>query len=208
VGWAARQAWSRVAFSETHVWYELDPALPRPHRPLEAGLVLRRGTVTDVSILRKLDTLTPDEARHRIAGGNDWWLVLDGSEPLFSCWIFPARAPVVAAIGGELALADGMSCLEDSLTSAAARGRGIAPAAWGAIADRLAAQGQQRMVTKVTVENAPSRRAVEKLGFQPVALMRFQRLGPLSRTRVRALDPERGHFFAERLDQRDGPGRR
>jgi hypothetical protein len=199
--WAADKARDRVSFAETHVWYELDPSGERPRRALEAGLTLRRGELSDVSILRKLETVTPDEASHRIDEGNQWWLVLDGDQLLFSCWIFPRLAPVLAAPGGEIALPDGMVCLEDSVTTAAARGRGIAPAAWSAIADGLDGDGQRRIVTKVTVENIPSRKAVEKVGFEPVAMMRFKRIGPLSRTFVRALDQQRGRFFTECLDR-------
>jgi RimJ/RimL family protein N-acetyltransferase len=88
-------------------------------------------------------------------------------------------------------------CLEDSVTSAAARGRGIAPAAWGAIADTLALEGQRKMITKVTVENTASRRAVTKSGFEEIALMHFRRRGPIHRTSIQVLDVNRGAFFAQ-----------
>lgn len=209
-GGAVAWAWSRVSakviFTERHVWYELDPGAERPKRALEAGLTLRRGEADDASLLADLETVTPDEASARIDGGNDQWLVLDGDELLFSCWIFRRLTPVLGAPGGELALADGMVCLEDSVTTAAARGRGIAPAAWSAIGDGLAGEGQRRMITKVTVENAPSRKAVEKAGFEGVAIMGFKRIGPLKRLTVNAIDPIRGAFFVEALDHRAATG--
>jgi GNAT superfamily N-acetyltransferase len=93
-----------------------------------------------------------------------------------------------------------MVCLEDSVTAPLARGRGVAPAAWSAIADELAGEGVRRMITKVRVDNLPSRKAVEKVGFEGVALMHFKRIGPLRRTSVRRLEERRGRYFAEALD--------
>jgi Acetyltransferase (GNAT) family len=200
--WAWEGAWDRIVFSERHIWYELSPPAERPRRELEPGLTLRRGQVADVALLEDLETVSPSDARSRIESGNDLWLVLDGEQLLFSCWIFRERTPVLAARGGGLSLPPGMVCLEDSVTGTAARGRGIAPAAWCAIADALKQEGQQRMVTKVTVENVPSRKAVEKVGFREAAIMYHRRLGPLWRTSVRALDAEGGRFFVESLDSR------
>lgn len=173
-------AWSGVVLKETHIWYELDPTSERPRRVLEPGLVLRRAEVEE---------------------GNDRWLVLDDRDrPLFSCWIFRRRAPAVAAPQGQIELAHRMVCLEDSVTAPLARGRGVAPAAWSAIADELAGEGVRRMITKVRVDNLPSRKAVEKVGFEGVALMHFKRIGPLRRTSVRRLEERRGRYFAEALD--------
>jgi RimJ/RimL family protein N-acetyltransferase len=201
-------AWSRVVLNESHVWYELDPTSERPRRVLEDGLVLRRGEVADVAMLADLDTIHGEAARSRLEDGNDLWLVLDGDQPLFSCWIFRRRSPAVAAPQGELELARGMVCLEDSVTAPAARGRGVAPAAWSAIADDLADEGVRRMITKVEVDNVPSRKAVEKAGFEGVALMHFKRIGPLRRTSVQRLEARRGSYFAETLDgsSPDTPG--
>jgi GNAT superfamily N-acetyltransferase len=198
--WAWQVAWSRVVLTETHIWYELDLMSERPRRALQSGLSLRRGQVPDLSMLAELKTVSPGAARARLEGGNDLWLVLDGDQLLFSCWIFRSRAPVAAATGGEIELADAMVCLEDSVTTPAARGRGIGPAAAAAVADRLADEGQRRMVTKVTVDNLASRKAAVKMGFEPVAVMHFKRRGPLRRTTVRALDEQRGRYFVETLD--------
>jgi RimJ/RimL family protein N-acetyltransferase len=195
----ARKARERVAFSESHVWYELDLTAPRETRVLEEGLILRPGREADLALLEQLDTVWPERARRRLQDGNDWWLVLDQGAPLFSCWIFRERAPVLAAPQGELALPAGCVCLEDSVTSAAARGRGIAPAAWSAIAASLAQEGQRRMITKVTVENVPSRRAVTKAGFVEVAIMHFRRRGIRSGTSVDVLEQDGGAFFAAAL---------
>ena len=206
LAWGWQRAWCRVVLNESHIWYELDPASERPRRVLEPDLVLRRGEVADVSMLAELNTIHGEAARRRLEQGNDLWLVRDGGQLLFSCWIFRGRAPAVAARHGAFELAHGMVCLEDSVTAPAARGRGIAPAAWSAIADDLADEGVRRMITKVSVDNVPSRKAVEKVGFRGVALMDFKRIGPVRRTSVRRLDERRGSYFAETLD-RSSPDR-
>lgn len=207
---AARRAWEKLArqsvLSESHVWYHLGLAATRPSRPLAPELRLWRGTESDVPLLDMIETVWPAEARARLADGNDWWLVQEQGPPLFSCWIFRERTPVLGAPHGQLELPAGHVCLEDSFTSAAARGRGIAPAAWGAIADSLAAEGEHHMITKVAVTNAASRRAVEKAGFEAVALMHFTRRGPRRRISVELLDPSRGGVIADALGIRTPTG--
>lgn len=201
LAWAWQKAWGRFVLDETHIWYELDPASERPRRVLEPGLMLRRGERRDLSTLAELNTTHGEAARSRLERGNDLWLVVDGRDKLlFSCWIFRRRAPAVAAPQGRIELARGMVCLEESVTAPAARGRGVAPAAWCAIADELADEGVRRMITKVTVENLPSRTAVEKVGFEGVALMHFKRIGPKRRTSVKRLDERRGRYFVVALD--------
>jgi RimJ/RimL family protein N-acetyltransferase len=65
---------------------------------------------------------------------------------------------------------------------------GIAPAAWTLIGDELARAGFNTLVTKIETSNTPSRRAVEKVGYRPVAEMRYMRVGSRRRTAVRSLD--------------------
>ena len=192
--------WGRVFLFEHHVWFALDVAAPRPRLELEAGLTLRRGGESDLDLLAQLPTISTDDARRRLAGRNALWLVLDGEQPLFACWIFRDETPVIAAPGGEMTLGDDTLCLEDSVTAAAARGRGVAPGAWTSIADGLAREGVRELITKVEVQNIASRRAVEKVGFRPVALMHFLRIGPWERTRVDALELHRGAVIVALLE--------
>jgi hypothetical protein len=95
-------------------------------------------------------------------------------------------------------------CLEDSETHTTTRGRGIAPAAWCAIADALVSEGKQRMVTQVWVENKPTQRAVQKTGFDELAIMHYSRFGPLRRSSIEVLDPARAAFAAELFDAVSG----
>jgi L-amino acid N-acyltransferase YncA len=74
----------------------------------------------------------------------------------------------------------GTACLEDSVTAVHCRGRGLAPAVWARVADSLAGQGFAALITKVAEDNLPSRRAVEKAGFEPVARMELIHVWPVT----------------------------
>jgi GNAT superfamily N-acetyltransferase len=202
VRWACQRLLECVVRDERHVWLALDPAGDRPRPSLPHGLILRRGRESDLNLLSELETAAPLEARERIRTGNELWLVMDGDRPVFSCWIFHSRTPTVAARGGWLSLPAGTVCQEDSMTAPSARGRGVAPAAWAAIADAAAANGQHRVIRKTEVQNARSRRAGDKVGYKPFALMRYRRLGPVWRTSIRVLERELGEDLAARLDSR------
>jgi RimJ/RimL family protein N-acetyltransferase len=194
--------WQQVSFAETHIWYELDLTQGAPPvRALGDGLTLRTADDPDADLLVQLPTVVPAEARRRMAAGNDLWIVLEGQQLLFSCWIFHDRTPTVAAAGGEFELPADTVCLEDSIAAPAARGRGIAPATWTAIAGVVSQDGRRRIVTKVTIENTPSRRAVEKAGFEEIGMMSFKRLGFRSRTQIEPLDARAG-FLVDGLDGR------
>lgn len=205
VGGALRAAparlWGRVFLFEHHVWYALDVAAQRSRRELEERLTLRRGGESDLDLLARLPTVSTDQARLRLARRNALWLVLDGEQLLFACWIFHGETPVVAAHGREMRLGDDTVCLEDSVTAAAARGRGVAPGAWTSIADGLARDGVRQLITKVEGQNIASRKAVEKVGFQPVALMHFLRIGPWEQTRVDVIELDRGAQIVAMLEQ-------
>jgi L-amino acid N-acyltransferase YncA len=193
-------AWVGRALSNEfdQVWYVLDLGRVNP-RPLAEGYELMLVSDDDVGLITELvDTVhaeneaagntvmdlpsfTPQETQSRRAQGAQTWLVVKGREPAFACWIFPRKTPVISAVGGELELPAGAACLEDSVTGGNHRGKGIAPAAWTAIAERLPDQGFDVLITKVAVENVPSRKAVEKAGFVGAAIMHHRRRGPVTR---------------------------
>lgn len=129
--------------------------------------------------------------------GSVVWSVFAEDEKVFGCWTHARRTPLRVLPDGLLDLPPAVACLEDSWTLPAFRGRGVAPAAWAAVADRL--EGTGTLVTKIRDDNAPSRRGVEKVGFVAVAEMEVRQNGPLVRLRCAAADPRAG-FLAERLD--------
>ena len=180
----ARTARERAHLNEEHIWYELPLAGGRERRPLPEGLELVEADDEQTQLLAGLPAMSPADAARLRARGGRLFLVLDGREPLFACWIHTTRTPTIAARGGWLALPPGVVCLEDSVTAPAARGRGVAPAAWSALADRLHEAGVGSMVTKVGVENAPSRKAVEKAGFREAGSMRLRRVGPRTEVQI------------------------
>ena len=196
-----------VRLDASHLWYVLDVTGGRPRRELPEGVRFAQGGPGDADRLDELDTITPAAARERLAGGADLWMVLDDEDRLaFACWTYPRSTPTIAARGGWLELPPGVASLEDSVTSADHRGRGIAPAAWTLVADAIAERGFERLMTIVGVENVPSRRAVLKAGFGSFALTRLHRRR--MRTTVEAwtsADPL-GREIARRLPARPGDG--
>lgn len=195
---ALRRAW---ALREHDIWFALDLGGERPRRSLPDGMELRRGGATDLPRLEGLVHYRRAEALARLALPARLHLVTEGDEVLFVCWVFPRATPLGVAPDGTLELPTGVACLEDSVAAPAARGRGIAPAAWALIADDLAAEGFAHLVTKVQSDNDGSRRAVRKAGFVEVAEALVSRTGPLWRARVQPLDAGLGAELARRLER-------
>jgi GNAT superfamily N-acetyltransferase len=129
-------------------------------------------------------SLGAEGARVRLEEGATLWLVTEDERLAFACWTFPDRAPAWAARDAAIPLPDGVVCLEDSHSSPDFQGRGVAPAAWSGIADRLAAEGHMALLTKVGEGNSASRRAVEKAGFVEVAHMQMGRRAWSKRVRI------------------------
>jgi RimJ/RimL family protein N-acetyltransferase len=201
LGGVAREAVSRagdaIHLHEEHVWYELEVATVPPAEAFAPPLRLVRAEADDLARVEELGRSAVD-AREWHADGHDLFLVLDREAVAFSCWNFRGRTPVLAAPGGWLELPGDTVCLEHSITEPTHRGQGIAPRAWMLLANRLADEGKRAMVTKVEVDNAPSRRAVEKAGFREVALQTLDRTGPRRRVRLDVLAPA-GTALRERL---------
>lgn len=162
---------------ERHVWYRLDLERGWPQRELPPGFEIVRGGAGELPFLKQLETVGYIEGLRRIESGADFWLIRNGGNAAFSCWIFRRRAPVLAAPGGWLDLPEGIVCLEDTVTAPHYRGRGLAPAAYSWVTDSLAQEGVKAIVTKIEEINIPARRAVEKAGLRPVATMNLLRIG-------------------------------
>jgi GNAT superfamily N-acetyltransferase len=178
---------------ERPIWYRLDVGVDRPVRPLAEGLRLRRATVDDVpAIPEELFHVRPESALERFdVPGTELWIVEDAEAPRFACWLFGARTPVANADEGWLELPDGVVCLEDSMASPVIRGKGVAPAVWTALAADLRSRGASFMITRVDESNIPSRRAVEKAGFEEMFVMDVRRVATWWRARAddRPADP-------------------
>ncbi|MFL6712322.1 MAG: GNAT family N-acetyltransferase [Sulfurifustis sp.] len=195
--WAAGRA---LYLRERHVWYRLDLGSPRPRFDLRPGLELMRAGAADLPLLEQLETVGRAEAQRRLAGGADLWMVRNGNDALFACWIFRGRMPVLAAPGGWLALPARTVGMEDSIANPRYRGTGVAPAAWSTLADHLARAGVAAIVTKVEEQNTPCRRSIEKAGFRIVAGMYLRRICMRPRVQMTAHDtPPSCAFLLESL---------
>jgi GNAT superfamily N-acetyltransferase len=177
---------SHVLLRQSHVWFALDLAGRGAAPDLPDGLRLIRAGEAHVDGLDALGSFGPESARARLAEGALLWLVLtDDATPVSAAWSFDGSVPTVAARGGTVALPEGVAALEDVVTAEAHRGRGIGPAAWAQIADRMRRRGARCLVTVVEEANAPSRTAMEKAGFRAFALTEHRRLGPWHTVTVR-----------------------
>ena len=179
---------------DVHVWYTLELAGERPVVSLAEGFRLE--SPADLAPFDQLGPGGLSDARSRIAEGGVPWLILDDDRVAFACWIL-SHVPTGAARGGRLKLPDRMLCLEYSITQENYRGRGLAPAAWCAIADALQADGITALTTKVGVENVPSRRAVEKVGFREIATVSLRRRRLRLHADVAVSDAEASRFIVE-----------
>lgn len=197
----ARKAAKRVQegpfTTDYYIWYELPLQAERPARPVPEGIVIRQATADEIGLLAQLDR-DPELGRQYHADGHELWLALDGETPAFGCWIFRGSAPLHG--GDWLTLPTSLPCLEDSVTSPDYRGRGLAPAAWCQIADALAEEGGEALITKVGTKNLPSRRAVLKAGFVDAGLMHFSTFGSIHRIRLDVLNRGTGEELQRLLE--------
>ena len=199
---AAVRGTQLVFLREAHIWYTLDLRGERPKRALPDGFRLHTATPADTPAVAEL----PNQAREailreRVAGPVDIYVVSEGDTPAFACSVFRERTPVATARGGWLELPRETVCIEDSGTSSEFRGRGLAPGAWAAIADDLEGRGFETMITKVAVDNEPSRRAVTKAGFREGTEMRTRRTGPRTRYAFTPLGAPGAEFVSKSLSR-------
>ncbi len=158
-----------LVLCERYEWYRLDLPSDRPPVALAEGFSLVSGTGAERRLYAELDPMNARLVDRRMAAGGQLWLVVRDDRPAFACWIFPHRTPVGTARSGCLELPAGVVCLEDSVTGPDFRGLRLAPAAWSALAGKLADAGTRTMVTKIEEDNVACQRAVEKVGFRRMA---------------------------------------
>jgi ribosomal protein S18 acetylase RimI-like enzyme len=159
-------------------WYRLDLSDERPHRDLEPGLELRRGTVADSAGVADLPVnahvamLSDADVVERLRSGAELWVVAEGDRIAFACWVYYGEMRFDNAIAK---LPRGTVLLEDSILSPDFRGRKVPAAAWTGVANRLEAAGVAVIMTKVDITNAEARWAFRRAGFREVAEMEVER---------------------------------
>jgi hypothetical protein len=174
----AQRTREKVYLDHTQVWYELVLETSRPQVPLPSGLRLIRGDHSDLLLLSELPSVHEWLARRRLEAGDELWLVLDGRQPIFACWILRGVNPIRTWGNNRLVLPPNVVCLEDSVTSVSYRGRGlIAPVAWRQIADRLEKTGVETIITDIGKDNKAMRWSIVRAGFREIATVRYRRKG-------------------------------
>jgi ribosomal protein S18 acetylase RimI-like enzyme len=188
IGRVIRKALAYVYVSETYVWYELILNDARPRISLPSGFRLVQGSYQELPLLDQVPTMpTIEKATWQLQNAADLWLVLEGQQLAFACWIFRGAMPMRVAPRRQVVVSPpSIVCLENSATSPAYRGRGLAPAAWSGIADELEPRGIKFIVTKIEVSNVASQRAVKKSGFRESATLRYRRIVRYRRATVQA----------------------
>lgn len=191
----------------TWIWWQLRLDGDRHRMDLPEGCELvRLGPGDDLTTFLQLPPEERDpvgsDPHERMAHGGTPWLVLNDGRPELTSWTFGSEAPMGVLPSGWVALPEDVAMIEDTVVSRESRGRAIAPAAASAIGDRLAAEGKRTLVTRVKETNAPSNRAVEKLGFTEFARMTLRHNGPRVRLDTRTVSEVTPGvaLFVERLD--------
>jgi hypothetical protein len=165
-----------VSSRHAHVWYRLNVHDDFRTVPLSPGVEVVRAVERDLHWLDHFPTVSRHVARRRLSQGADLWIALEGQCAAFSCWTFRQRTREHAA-AGWLELPAHTVGLEESVIAPGFHGHAIAPAVWSAVAERLAHDQIDAIVTKVEEANLPCRRAMEQIGFRAVASMRWHRAG-------------------------------
>jgi RimJ/RimL family protein N-acetyltransferase len=184
--------------SECHFWYSL--SLPTRSALEPHDLELLRPSRDELHYLEQLPTVEIEEAEAFMERSGTLWVAVSKARPAFACWTFRDATPLPAIQGGWQQLPPGVAGLAFSYTAPEFRGLGIAPRAWLAIAETLAAEDVQQLVTEVEEENNSSRRAVSKIGFAEVARTLIVRVGPYRRITNEIFQPHAAGF----LDDAEG----
>lgn len=205
---AARIVQHAAHQDEVSTWFEVVLDRDRPRVPLAEGELLPAVDDATFGLFNAIGSQSAEVARaRRAAGGEPWVLLVDG-EPAFCCWLYAGRSPINSMPGEWLNLPAGVRTLEDSITAPGFRGRGLAGGVWTALFDELEKQGVRSVVTNVLDSNIPSTKAVLKVGFAPVASMRYVRVGPWSRQQLTAVGAGAGPGIVDDLHHRTHRRRR
>jgi hypothetical protein len=174
---------------EVHTWSELSlvgygrDGDGRERLDLDgSGLRLVAGSDEHLPLADRMPEVSRSVAARRLTGGARWWLLVDGHDPVVSCWTFSRTMPMIGAPAGKLILPPDVLFLEDVVTSPRRRSSGLGSLALVNICKALSGEGSSQLVTKVKADNKASERMMAKVGFVPVATVRIRRRGPANRT--------------------------
>lgn len=160
----------KLRWQAVHIWYHLDLDVDFTPVPLGCGVSMVRACECDLHLLDQLSSGRRRRARRRLHRGSELWIVHEGGQAAFACWVVHGPIGPVPARGR-------MAGLEDPVIAPAFRDRAMAPAAWSAVAGALRVRDIKLIVTKVDEADLVSRRAAERIGFRAVASVQWSRIG-------------------------------
>lgn len=200
---AVRRAHHAASASADEGWHVLRLDRPdRPRRELPEGLRLRLCSEheLDYAAPALADDVSTGMIERRFERRQRMWIAESDDGPAFTCWIFTGYTPSAVAPGQRLDLPPGFVGLEDSFTAPDFRGKGVAPAAWTAIADLMESEGATAIATPVAESNEASRRGVAKAGFEQMAVAHLRRRAFRTRVRVEG-EGEFADWVRERVER-------
>ena len=119
----------------------------------------------------------PAEMRQRLEAGRRCFVARHEGQIVHACWTMGGEA-WIGYLDRRIRLAPGEVYICESFTDPEFRGQNIAPARVAWMAQYYKDAGYQRLVAIIMPENRAAFRPPEKVGFRPIGLMGYVKLGP------------------------------
>ena len=159
-----------------------------PRGPVVIGL-LRETEVDDYIGFRS--GADSSEIRRRLEAGQRFFVARHEGRIIHGEWVATQRA-WIDYLACEIRLAPDEVYVYDSFTSPDFRGRNISPARSTQALRYIRDAGYRRIMAAILLENKPAFRVFEKVGFRPLGLMDYVKIGPWRRDFCRVEWPGNG----------------
>jgi len=160
----------------------------RPRLPVVIGL-LRETEVDDYIDFHP--AANPPEIRRRLEAGHWCFVARYDGRVVHAGWAATQRA-WIDYLACEIRLAPDEVYVYDSFTSPDFRGKNISPARHTQALLYFQDAGYRRIVAVILPENKPAFKVFEKVGFRPLGLMGYVKIGPWRRDFCRVKSPGPG----------------
>lgn len=200
-GLALQRVKEAVSSDDSLIFLVRDTGGEIPDVPKWEGLRFKKADPSDAEAYeRDIGTDSAATFRGRLTEGTRCYLALENDKVLHATWV-TTTSSWVREIARYFVPPTGEAYIYESFTRADARGRGVYPFALHHIADDLASEGVGRVWVAVEEDNAPSRKAIGKAGFEESFELDYRRrMGKLTLAPLRGPGAERcSGCFAKKL---------